>query len=212
MPKEKVSKSTTQSTTTSQSGQPVKQKVKTSKPKKEVVSATKVVEEKSEVPVVVEQSVSTETDVVVGDNLECLMQDFVAKIQQVSLQTTSLKQEFKVLEKKVLQRLKQAEKASKKKKTTNRKPSGFVKPALISNELASFLGKPKGAFMARTEVTREINKYIQENNLKDPTNGRKILADAKLKGLLNLNNEELTYFNLQKFMSPHFPKPQVVSA
>ena len=114
MPKEKVSKSTTQTTTTSQSGQPVKQKVKTSKPKKEVVSATKVVEEKSEVPVVVEQS--TETDVVVGDNLECLMQDFVAKIQQVSLQTTSLKQEFKVLEKKVLQRLKQAEKASKKKK------------------------------------------------------------------------------------------------
>ena len=107
MPKEKVSKSTTQ-TTTSQSGQPVKQKVKTSKPKKEVVSATTVVEEKLEVPVVVEQSVPTETDVVVGDNLECLMQDFVAKIQQVSLQTTSLKQEFKVLEKKVLQRLKQA--------------------------------------------------------------------------------------------------------
>ena len=116
MPKEKVSKSTTQTTTTSQSGQPVKQKVKTSKPKKEVVTATTVVEEKSEVPVVVEQSVSTETDVVVGDNLECLMQDFVAKIQQVSLQTTSLKQEFKVLEKKVLQRLKQAEKANKKKK------------------------------------------------------------------------------------------------
>ena len=65
--------------------------------------------------------------------------------------------------------------------------------------------------MARTEVTREINKYIQENNLKDPSNGRKILADAKLKVLLNLNDEELTYFNLQKFMSPHFPKPQVSS-
>lgn len=209
MPKDKVTKMTSQTTKTqSTSTNSVKPKLKSKKVEPPTQPPPQpVVEEKIEVPDVV---VSTNEPVV--DNLEEQMQQFVVKIQQVSLQASSLKNEFKTLEKKVLQRLKQAEKANKKKKSTTRKPSGFVKPALISNELANFLGRPEGSQMARTEVTREINKYIQENNLKDPTNGRKILADNKLKSLLNLNNEELTYFNLQKFMSPHFPKPQVVSA
>ena len=89
----------------------------------------------------------------------------------------------------------------------NRPLSGFVKPRLISDQLASFLGKTKGTEMARTEVTREINGYIRANSLQDKTNGRKINADAKLSSLLNLKaDEELTYFNLQRYMTPHFLK------
>jgi upstream activation factor subunit UAF30 len=61
--------------------------------------------------------------------------------------------------------------------------------------------------MARTEVTREINVYIRKHDLQDPKNGRRILADAKLCTLLKLKkDDELTYFNLQRFMSPHFAK------
>ena len=61
--------------------------------------------------------------------------------------------------------------------------------------------------MARTEVTREINKYIREHKLQDKENGRKINPDKHLKKLLKIQNkEELTYFNLQKYMSPHFHK------
>jgi chromatin remodeling complex protein RSC6 len=61
--------------------------------------------------------------------------------------------------------------------------------------------------MARTEVTKEINAYIRANKLQDPKNGRIIQADAKLQTLLNLKKgDELTYFNLQKYMSPHFAK------
>jgi chromatin remodeling complex protein RSC6 len=61
--------------------------------------------------------------------------------------------------------------------------------------------------MARTEVTREINTYIRAHKLQDATNGRKINADKKLSDLLHLPSEdELTYFNLQKYMSVHFPK------
>ena len=61
--------------------------------------------------------------------------------------------------------------------------------------------------MARTQVTREINKYIVEHKLQDPSNGRKINADSKLRKLLKITKEdELTYFNLQKYMSPHFAK------
>ena len=133
----------------------------------------------------------------------------MAKLQQVSSLLSSLKSEFRTLEKKATRELKAAQKASakRKRKAGNRSPSGFVKPTLISNELAAFLGKEVGTQMARTEVTREINAYIRANNLQDKDNGRKINADTKLTSLLKLSpGDELTYFNLQKYMSPHFAK------
>ena len=89
----------------------------------------------------------------------------------------------------------------------NRQPSGFVKPTLVSDELASFLGKPSGCEMARTEVTKHLTTYIKEHNLQDQENKRKILPDSKLQKLLNVTpSDEVTYFNLQKFMKVHFPK------
>jgi hypothetical protein len=67
--------------------------------------------------------------------------------------------------------------------------------------------------MARTEVTRDINKYIRTNNLQDKKNGRKINPDNKLAALLKLEkNDELTYFNLQRYMSPHFAKAAAKAA
>lgn len=134
---------------------------------------------------------------------------FMTKLQQASTLISELKQSFRVLEKKAGRELRAAEKANqkRKRKAGNRSPSGFVKPTLISNELAAFLGKQQGTEMARTEVTREINAYIRKQGLQDKDNGRKINADKKLAGLLKLKpNEELTYFNLQKYMSPHFAK------
>ncbi len=135
--------------------------------------------------------------------------EFMAKLQAVSSQFSALRTEFRGLERQVSRDLKAAAKVSakRKRKTGNRAPSGFVKPTLISNELAAFLGKPEGTEMARTEVTREINAYIREHKLQDKDNGRKIIADKKLTGLLKLKKgDELTYFNLQKYMSPHFAK------
>jgi len=86
-------------------------------------------------------------------------------------------------------------------------PSGFVKPTIISDQLAIFLGKPAGTKMARTDVSKEINTYIRVHGLQDPFNGRRIHPDEKLKKLLNINNgDELTYFNLQKYMGRHFHK------
>lgn len=91
--------------------------------------------------------------------------------------------------------------------TTERRPSGFVVPILISDELAAFLGKPVGTMMARTEVSKEINTYIRVHGLQDAQNGRVIHPDAKLRKLLRLNHgDELTYFNLQKYMKHHFSR------
>lgn len=80
-------------------------------------------------------------------------------------------------------------------------------PIQISNELATFLGKKSGTKMSRTAVTCDINAYIRANNLQDRDNGRKINLDHKLSVLLKIKaNEELTYFNLQQYLTPHFIK------
>ena len=120
-----------------------------------------------------------------------------------------LKVNVRTLEKSVNKEMKQLDRinAKKNKNKGTRAPSGFVKPTKISDELATFLGKDKGSMMARTDVTKEMTAYIRQHKLQDKDNGRKILPDNKLKKLLKVSDsEELTYFNLQKFMSPHFEK------
>ena len=173
-------------------------------PKKEAASKKEPVV--PAVPVVEENVVvSDETDVQLAEQSAA----FLDKLQQLGALINTLKAEYRTLEKKWSRNLKTAQKQSskRKRKAGNRQPSGFVKPTRISDELAVFLGKEKGAEMARTHVTKEINAYIRSNNLQDKDNGRKINPDAKLVALLKLKKEdELTYFNLQKFMSPHFAK------
>ena len=158
--------------------------------------------------------VATEVAVAEPVSVTSEFTEFMTKLQQLGTLISSLKTEFRSLEKKASRELKTAAKAShkRKRKTGNRSPSGFVKPTLISDELAAFLGKGKGTQMARTEVTREINAYIRANQLQDKTNGRRINADTNLASLLKLNSgEELTYFNLQRYMSPHFAKSSAVA-
>jgi chromatin remodeling complex protein RSC6 len=142
------------------------------------------------------------------------MTEYGAKIQQLTTLISTLKSDYKTLEKSVARELKNAQKSSsRKRKTGNRAPSGFVKPTRISDELAQFLGKTVGTEMARTAVSKEINQYIHANKLQDEKNGRIIHADSKLTALLKLNSgDELTYFNLQRYMKHHFVKAPVASA
>ena len=143
------------------------------------------------------------------------MNEFSAKLQQISSIFSSMKGDFKTLEKTIARELKAAQKASSKraKRAGNRQPSGFVKPTRISDELAKFLGKTVGTEMARTDVSKEINAYIRANNLQRPDNGRFIVPDAKLTTLLKLGkDDELSYFNLQRYMKPHFIKAEATAS
>lgn len=189
---EKVQSSDTKSTVTPKEVAPK------SKPKKEVQSKPEPPEEKN---VVVE---SESNQLSITDNFS----EFITKFQGMLSQLNGLKAELKQLERKTCKQLKLVEKlTSKKRKKGPRAPSGFVKPSLISDELANFLGKAIGTEMARTDVTREINKYIRANSLQDKDNGRKINPDKQLKTLLKIDDSiALTYFNLQRYMGPHFPK------
>jgi chromatin remodeling complex protein RSC6 len=157
---------------------------------------------------VVTTEAHTEGSAIEASSLSSLFSDFGSKLQTLSSGLSSLRSDFRTLERQVAREMRAAQKISKRKrKSGNRAPSGFVKPTLISKELANFLGKPVGTEWARTEVTREINAYIRTHSLQDKANGRKINPDTKLRALLQLKkDEELTYFNLQKYMSPHFAK------
>jgi chromatin remodeling complex protein RSC6 len=176
----------------------------------------------AETPVVsapVAEASATETPVeqiaVDPDSLSAKLNVFGAKLQQLAGLFSSVKTDFKFLEKTVLRDVKAMQKASsrRKKSAGNRQPSGFVKPTRISDELAQFLGKTVGTEMARTDVSKEINAYIRSNGLQDKENGRKINADPKLSTLLRLNKEdELTYFNLQRYMKPHFIKTDAAAS
>ena len=73
-------------------------------------------------------------------------------------------------------------------------------------DLAKFLGLSKGELISRTDVTKRIHTYCKEQNLQNPDDKRKITPDSSLKKLLNLQKgDELTFFNLQKYMKVHFP-------
>ena len=59
--------------------------------------------------------------------------------------------------------------------------------------------------MTRTDVTREFNKYIRTHKLQDKDNGRKINPNEKISALFKLKpDDELTYLNIQRYISPHF--------
>ena len=157
----------------------------------------------------VEKTVVAAPPVNTVPSLSDSFQELVGQLAVLRSQLTSVTGQVRALQKRSERELKNAQKAGRKRarKTGNRAPSGFVKPTKISKELAKFLGKPHGTEMARTEVTREINTYIRAHKLQDPKNGRRILADSKLRTLLKLKkDDELTYFNLQRYMSPHFAK------
>ena len=134
--------------------------------------------------------------------------EFIVLLNSLSAfksQITMISSQVKSLEKKVKKKMKILEKqANKNKKKGNRKASGFAIPTKISKDLCNFMDKPEGTKMARTEVTKYIIQYIKDNKL---PNGKIIKPDKKLKGLLNVEGaEEVTYFNIQKYMNKHFIK------
>lgn len=126
----------------------------------------------------------------------------------------------KVLQRRVGKEHRDLEKAAKGKRKKNqnggekskRQPSGFAKPTQLSKELCNFLSVDENTQLARTEVTKKITTYVKNNNLQNPKNKKQIMPDSKLGSLLKVpKGEELTYFNLQKYLKHHFQKAQAAN-
>ena len=134
----------------------------------------------------------------------------LATFKELHVQITK---DLKSLQKDVTRTIRENSKKTRQKRVlteeekANRTPSGFAKPGLISDELCTFLGKPSGTEIARTEVTKFLTSYIKEHALQDPNEKRRIHPDDKLRKLLNVTDEDkVTYFNIQKYMKVHFLK------
>ena len=111
------------------------------------------------------------------------------------------------LEKRVARDRKMVQKRlSKKPRRVSTGLNGFSKPGPVSDDLRAFLKLGKEDLIARTEVTKRITAYCQEHKLQKKDDKRIIVPDKHLNKLLNVpKGENLTYFNLQKYMKVHFP-------
>lgn len=124
----------------------------------------------------------------------------------------ALLDEVKAAEKAYAKQVKLAQQGNKKRRRTSddsasRTNSVFMQPKKISAELAGFLGVTAETLVCRTDATRKIGAYVKEHNLQNPENRREINADAKLTKLFSLTSaDKLTYFNLHRYLKPHFPK------
>ena len=91
--------------------------------------------------------------------------------------------------------------------------NGFNRPLEVSEKLRAFLALDDGETISRSAVTKAMNKYVTENGLKHPDNGRRIVLDDKLTDLLNPPADtEITFLNIQKYLSPHYVKPEAPKA
>lgn len=182
---------------------------------KQTKASKKVVEETPVAPV--ETPVPDNVDVEVEDPFTDISADFASLVEQLKtvqntirdLSTFAAKLEKRVSKEGRL--LAKRANGKKKRRVTNGEPSGFSKPGPVSDELRSFLGLGKDELIARTDVTRRVTEYCRKNGLQDQKDKRILLPDKKLKTLLQIKKgDELTFFNLQKYMKVHFPNKEGV--
>ena len=143
-----------------------------------------------------------------GEKMLTQFSDILSTLSAFRSQITLLQNQVRGLEKSYNKKIKNMEKEVKKNKSKgNRKPSGFAVPTKITNELCDFMKLDHGTAVARTEVTQYIINYIKKNELQWKENRKIIKPDKALTSLLSVEDkDEVTYFNLQKYMNRHFKK------
>lgn len=131
----------------------------------------------------------------------------MASFDSITSELSSLRNEIKSLTKLVRKIRTHQEDPSGEKAKARAVNNGFNRTLEISPKLREFLSLSEEDTVSRSEVTRRINKYINENGLKHPDNGRMIILDAKLIDLLAPpEGVQVTFLNIQKYLSPHYIK------
>lgn len=137
------------------------------------------------------------------ESIDALFKDVVDFASGIKADVAKLQQKVKSLERHIKQERKKTK--SLEPKQPRKKPSGFAIPVAVTNELCEFMKESHGSKVARTDVTKYMVKYVKDNKLEDPENRRVILPDETLGRILSAKPEdEITYFNLQRFVNHHF--------
>tara|TARA_Y100000748_G_C15294340_1_gene409712 strand:- start:234 stop:638 length:405 start_codon:yes stop_codon:yes gene_type:complete len=128
-------------------------------------------------------------------------------IETVLEEIAALRSDIKSLSKIVRKIKTKQDDPTGEKAASRAKNNGFNRKQAISEKLRRFLDLPEGELVSRSTVTRSINKYVTENSLKHPDNGRLLMLDDKLKDLLQPPDDvQITFLNLQKYLSPHYTR------
>ncbi|ADQ91748.1 hypothetical protein BpV1_121 [Bathycoccus sp. RCC1105 virus BpV1] len=130
-------------------------------------------------------------------------------IESVLEEITALRNDIKTLSK-IVRKVKAKQDDPNGEKAAKRaENNGFNRKQVISEKLRAFLELPEGELVSRSTVTRAINKYVNDKGLKHPDNGRVLVLDDKLRNLLEPPADtQVTFLNLQKYLSPHYSKPE----
>ena len=130
------------------------------------------------------------------------------KIQVLNSECKSILTIGKTLEKDFCKMQKAVTRKTKTKEDSKQRlATGFFHPSLLSEAMYEFMNIPKDTLVPRKDVTKFINNYIEENQLRDTESREIIIPDAKLRNLLGSSHEDvITYFNLQNHIKHHFRK------
>lgn len=134
---------------------------------------------------------------------------FTSKVAAINREVRELQSIGRTLERDFTQVIRVITKQKSKNKSNmeNRPLSGFAMPSLLSKELYSFLNIEEGTRIPRKDVTRKLNEYIKEHNLRDEKDKRRITPNATLMKIFGCKEtDNVTYFNLQTYMKHHFIK------
>jgi chromatin remodeling complex protein RSC6 len=110
---------------------------------------------------------------------------------------------------KELEKLRNKRTRVKTERSADALPSGITKPVAISDELAKFLEVAPGTLVPRNEVTKGVSSYVKKNEISDPANKQRFVLDDRpsakvLRALLGNPSEDVTYFNLQRYLKHHY--------
>jgi len=128
-------------------------------------------------------------------------------LETIQTEIAALRAEVKILTK-IVRKIKSTQEDPDGEKAKARATNnGFNRKQEVSPKLRVFLGLADDEFISRSEVTKFITRYITERGLKHPENGRQLILDDVLRDLLAPPaGVQVTYLNLQKYLSPHYVK------
>jgi hypothetical protein len=143
---------------------------------------------------------------------------YVETIAKMNSELKQLVVVGKTLEKDFNHIVKLLAKKNKTKSNENRTLTGFAMPTYLTDEMYNFLNEhtelklEKGEKVLRIVVTRMLNKYIKDHGLRQKTDQRYFVPNEILHRIFkSTETDEVSYFNLQKYIKHHFIKEYKVT-
>ena len=128
----------------------------------------------------------------------------MATLDSLALEIANVQKDLKALRKMIRKVLGDIDDPTGEKKEARTKNNGFNKPQVVSDALRSFLKLGPDEMVSRSQVTKAVNAYVTDKELKK---GQNITLDEALQNLLSPpEGTQVTFLNIQKFLNRHYVK------